>query len=415
MQIRDEVDRQVERYPLLKKRVRLESRPSTPVPHLDAITDRLADIASTPSIAINDAPARQLTHADALYRLCFASMRPCASLIVAVYLVYLESTDPEADTFWAVQKLLSLTTDTARVATKLRTADEHLYNVLCENDLDPASPLYTYRWLQDVLCSDLPLSTVLPLLDEIIRSQDRSETLVDVCVAILLTSKRQLFRGRAKGMFGVDEEMEFVKGLLFLRAPDVRAGEVLGAVEQLRALPPVERLKPWTPPIAKAATPMRPLLLEGKARRASNSRPEMLALMLVGLRRNPVKSFARFKSYARHVPLNMAQNALLAVGSGAMGVLDTRRGDLVATLSESTASTFLPALTRSMQATAEGRQILRDRPLLSSQTVNLKLLREMKRGTLGREYADWLRRSGLTPDSREKVSSILIELIDSLH
>jgi ubiquinone biosynthesis protein COQ4 len=102
----------------------------------------------------------------------------------------------------------------------------------------------------------------------------------------------------------------------------------------------------------------------------------------------------------------MAQTALLAVGSGAVGVLDTRRGDLVATLSESTASAFLPALTGSMQATAEARQILRDRPLLSSATVNLDQLQAMKRGTLGREYVEWLHRSNLTPDSREKIRYI---------
>ena len=407
VQIRDGVDRAVKRFPLLQKRVIQESRPSTPLPHLGAIADRLADIACTPSIAINDAPARHATHADALYRICFASIRPCANLATLVYLVYLESADPEADTFWVVQKLLALTTDSNAIASRLKWADEHLYSVLCEHDLDPASPLYTYRWLHDVLAGDLAPHHALPLLDEVIRSKDRSGALVDICVGMLIACKRQLFRPRMKGMFSVDDEVDFVKGLTFLRAPDVDAGDVLRIVKEMRSLPSpsLQVMTPWSPPLPKSPR-MKPLLLEGKARRVSSThKPEMmLALALVGIRRSPVRVFSRFKSYARHVPLNMAQNALLAVGSGTVGVLDTRRGDLVATLSESTASAFLPALTSSMQSTAEGRQILRDRPLLSSHTVDLGRLQEMKRGTLGREYVEWLRRGGLTPDTREKVS-----------
>lgn len=56
-----------------------------------------------------------------------------------------------------------------------------------------------------------------------------------------------------------------------------------------------------------------------------------------------------------------------------------------------------------MSAHPEGRQILRDRPLVSSSTVNMERLFSLKRGTLGREYVEWLRRGNLTPDSREKV------------
>ncbi|KAK4688575.1 ubiquinone biosynthesis protein COQ4, partial [Tremellales sp. Uapishka_1] len=109
-------------------------------------------------------------------------------------------------------------------------------------------------------------------------------------------------------------------------------------------------------------------------------------------------------NYPGHVPLNFAQNALLAVGSGVVGVMDPTRGDLIATLSESTASTFLPALHAEMNSRPEGRQILRDRPLVSSQTVDLVKLKEMKRGTLGREYVDWLERGNVTPDTRASVS-----------
>jgi ubiquinone biosynthesis protein COQ4 len=76
----------------------------------------------------------------------------------------------------------------------------------------------------------------------------------------------------------------------------------------------------------------------------------------------------------------------------------------VATLSESTASTFLPSLHATMSSHPEGRQILRDRPVVSSQTVDLGMLKDLKRGTLGREYVEWLERGNLSPDSRAKVS-----------
>ncbi|KAL1409634.1 Ubiquinone biosynthesis protein [Vanrija albida] len=113
------------------------------------------------------------------------------------------------------------------------------------------------------------------------------------------------------------------------------------------------------------------------------------------------------KNYPDHVPLNAAQNALLAVGSGVVGVLNyTSRPDLIATLSESTASTFLPRLHEAMAAHPEGRQILRDRPTLSSATVSLDHLRGLRRGTVGREYVEWLDRDGFTPDAREKVRYI---------
>jgi ubiquinone biosynthesis protein COQ4 len=56
-----------------------------------------------------------------------------------------------------------------------------------------------------------------------------------------------------------------------------------------------------------------------------------------------------------------------------------------------------------MIAHPEGRQIMKDRPIVSSQTVNLDHLKSLKRGTLGREYVEWLQRGDLSPDSREKV------------
>ncbi|WWC67025.1 ubiquinone biosynthesis protein COQ4, mitochondrial [Kwoniella pini CBS 10737] len=111
----------------------------------------------------------------------------------------------------------------------------------------------------------------------------------------------------------------------------------------------------------------------------------------------------RKPNYPGHEPLSFSQNALLAIGSGLMGVY-TSRGDLIASLSESTSSTFLPKLNEKLKLHPEGRQILKDRPLITNQS--LIRLSNLKRGTLGREYFEWLDDGKLDPDSRMPVQYI---------
>ncbi|WRT63456.1 ubiquinone biosynthesis protein COQ4, mitochondrial [Kwoniella shivajii] len=108
-------------------------------------------------------------------------------------------------------------------------------------------------------------------------------------------------------------------------------------------------------------------------------------------------------NYPGHTPLTFSQNALLAVGSGIVGVW-TSRGDLVASLSESTSSTFLPSLHEKMTINPEGRQILRDKPNITSES--LRGLESLKRGTLGREYWEWLKDGDVGPDTRADVQYI---------
>lgn len=422
VQIKTDVAQAVKRYPLLAKpdhRVDQEPRSgaSTPLPHLHAIPLRLQAISasSTPQITISD-PSSQLsipesshvgTHSDAICRMLYASPIAYdpgqADIISVLYLVYLKGSDThdaEADAFWAFQKLVpdvqSAHTDPSLLAQRLKWADEHLYNILLANDLDPSSPLYAFRWQHSILTADIPLPDVLYLLDALIVSQNRSATLVDICTAILIVSKKHLFRRQVQGLWGQEgqDDVDFVKGLTFLRnIPLERIGGtegILGAVEALAAIVPppapitmspsssitdrlsrlVQTVSP-PPPTPTASLP-RPLLLQNKARRASTPlstpirrdstssnrssvlwSPPMrgrdssdtlvgrqltygqLAVALVGLGRRPPRRLVpalatiarRFKSsYPDHVPLNSAQSALLAVGSGVVGIADTRRG-----------------------------------------------------------------------------------------
>ena len=53
-----------------------------------------------------------------------------------------------------------------------------------------------------------------------------------------------------------------------------------------------------------------------------------------------------------------------------------------------------------------GRRILRDRPRISSKTLDVHYLRSLPEGTVGKAYVDWLDREGVTPDTRDDVRYI---------
>ncbi|KAL9111858.1 MAG: hypothetical protein Q9227_003708 [Pyrenula ochraceoflavens] len=50
-----------------------------------------------------------------------------------------------------------------------------------------------------------------------------------------------------------------------------------------------------------------------------------------------------------------------------------------------------------------GRRILRERPRITSKSLDVEKLRQMPPGTLGRVYAEWLAREKVSPDTRAEV------------
>ena len=111
-------------------------------------------------------------------------------------------------------------------------------------------------------------------------------------------------------------------------------------------------------------------------------------------------------SYPEFVKLNWFENAFLAVGSAVMSLANPYRGDMIAALGETTAGPSLPRLRDIMLESEEGRQILKDRPRVSSSTVDMNQLATYPEGSLGRAYVTWLERCGVTPDTREPVRYI---------
>jgi ubiquinone biosynthesis protein COQ4 len=84
-----------------------------------------------------------------------------------------------------------------------------------------------------------------------------------------------------------------------------------------------------------------------------------------------------------------------------------RPSDLIAALGEATATPyFIYRLRDAMLSDPTGRRILRDRPRLSSKTLSMDYLRSLPDNTVGRAYAGWLDREGVTPDSRSEVQYI---------
>ncbi|KAI0544522.1 Coq4-domain-containing protein [Xylaria curta] len=109
-------------------------------------------------------------------------------------------------------------------------------------------------------------------------------------------------------------------------------------------------------------------------------------------------------NYPGHVPLTRIERAALAMGSGILSFLDPRRGDLIAALGEATATPyFANRLQQAMLSSSTGRRILRDRPRITSTSLDLPRLRSLPSSTVGATYVSWLDREGVTPDTRASV------------
>jgi ubiquinone biosynthesis protein COQ4 len=81
--------------------------------------------------------------------------------------------------------------------------------------------------------------------------------------------------------------------------------------------------------------------------------------------------------------------------------------DLIAALGEATATPyFIYRLRDAMLSDPTGRRILRDRPRITSQNMSLAYLRSLPDNSVGRTYATWLDREGVSPDTRDSVKYI---------
>lgn len=112
-------------------------------------------------------------------------------------------------------------------------------------------------------------------------------------------------------------------------------------------------------------------------------------------------------AYPGHVPLYWFEQALMLLGLSAGAYFHPERNEFIVALGESTAFTpVLRALQHQMLLDPVGRQILRERPRITSTSLDLEHLRALPKDTLGRTYIEWLDREGVSPDTRVPVKYI---------
>ncbi|QPG75049.1 hypothetical protein FOA43_002389 [Brettanomyces nanus] len=113
------------------------------------------------------------------------------------------------------------------------------------------------------------------------------------------------------------------------------------------------------------------------------------------------------KNYANHIPLYTSEKIAMFVVSAIGSFLHPEKNQYIVALGESTAiPPFLKHLRQQMLDDPTGRQILRDRPNITSETLNLEKLASYGENTFGRTYYDWLKREKVSPDTRVPVRFI---------
>lgn len=110
--------------------------------------------------------------------------------------------------------------------------------------------------------------------------------------------------------------------------------------------------------------------------------------------------------YPGHISTTAFQKTLLAVGSGIACMINPARDDMICALGETTGPIALRFMHRKMLADPEGRQILEDKPLINTDTVDVDYLGTLPEGTFGKEYWHFLEENNFNPDARRPVNFI---------
>lgn len=111
--------------------------------------------------------------------------------------------------------------------------------------------------------------------------------------------------------------------------------------------------------------------------------------------------------YPGHVPLYLPEKVAMFVLSAAGAYLHPERNEFIIGLGESTATTgFLKRLRKAMLEDETGREILKDRPYITSESLKMDQLAKMPENSFGKTYYDWLTKEGVSPDTRVDVRYI---------
>jgi len=107
-----------------------------------------------------------------------------------------------------------------------------------------------------------------------------------------------------------------------------------------------------------------------------------------------------------YIPINFLQRTVLSVGTGLSSFFDPTRAESIAVFGEVTAEHALESIYESMLKDPEGAEVLREKPRINSQTIDLESLSKLPSHTFGKTYHDFLESNQVTPDSRLPVRFI---------
>ncbi|AOA63403.1 Ubiquinone biosynthesis protein [Komagataella phaffii CBS 7435] len=112
-------------------------------------------------------------------------------------------------------------------------------------------------------------------------------------------------------------------------------------------------------------------------------------------------------NYPGHVPLYNFEKLLMFLGSSIGAFVNPTNNNFIVSLGESTAFPWvLNRLRTQMLNDPSGRQILKERPHMTSKSLNLDELKNYPDNSLGKSYFLWLEREGVSPDTRVPVKYI---------
>lgn len=215
------------------------------------------------------------THAECITRLLysFCHSHPqwkyrshFVDILVPLYLVFAGPSGTgkwaEEETFWAFAAMMGelgeiiaadedeLEGALQRLGRRVKWADYDLYDTLIQRNLDPAAPIYAYRWMTSLFTNSLPPPAIFPIWDFLLAEEPRTadvqpklDLLVDLCVALMILCKPRLNGAsvvvqKQGGLWGDDDDDgvneadddAFVNGLNLLRAPPLNR---IGGVDSL--------------------------------------------------------------------------------------------------------------------------------------------------------------------------------------
>lgn len=113
------------------------------------------------------------------------------------------------------------------------------------------------------------------------------------------------------------------------------------------------------------------------------------------------------RNYPTHIPLRLVDRVLMTVACGWGATFHPENNNYITGIGEITAyEPVLNNIRNQMLSDSVGRKILRERPRITSTSLNLEYLAALPSNTVGNTYYRWLEKEAVSPDTREPVHYI---------